>query len=245
MLDQHFMIDKELLQRIVTAARIKKTDILLEIGPGTGNLTELLLGKGKELYVIEKDPLLLKKLKEKYKEKIHFRQGDATQIKLPAFHKSISNLPYTICEPLLWKLTRYDFDCAIFVVPHKFTELLLGTKSSRLHLLVDSFYEVEYLETIHPSAFDPQPKVQSALIKIIPKKKESFLKEFLSQYDKKTKNALEKILCAQGKTKSQAREIIALKIRPKVQEQNIITLSLEEIEGIQNKFSETYRKKKE
>jgi len=235
------MIDKELLQRIVHAAQIKKTDIILEIGPGTGNLTELLLNKGKELYMIEKDTTLLKKLQEKYKQEknIHFLSGDATQIKLPTFDKSISNLPYTICEPLLWKLTRYNFESLIFVVPHKFTESLLGTKASKLHLLVNSFYEIEYLETIHPSAFDPQPKVQSALIRITSKSTNNFLKEFLSQYDKKTKNALETILSKQGKTKSQAREMIALRLRPKIQEKNIISLSLEEIEDTVKTFQKS------
>ena len=240
------MIDKELLQRIVDTAQIKKTDIILEIGPGTGNLTTFLLEKAKHVHVIEKDKELLEQLKKEYakQKNISFHLGDATQIKFPEFTKCISNLPYTICEPLLWKLTRYHFDHALLVVPHTFTELLFGTRPSRLHLLVNCFYNIEYLETIHPSAFNPQPKVQSALIQLTAKKTNSFLKEFLSQYDKRTKNALEKILCENGKTKNQAREKIALLLRPKLQEKNIINLSLEEIEDIVKKFSETNIKEK-
>ncbi|HIH15461.1 MAG: 16S rRNA (adenine1518-N6/adenine1519-N6)-dimethyltransferase [archaeon GW2011_AR17] len=237
MLDQHFMIDEELLQRIVSAADLKKTDTILEIGSGTGNLTKLLVNKVKHVYVIEKDEKLLEELKKELKgENISFQNEDATQAKFPEFNKCVSNLPYTICEPLLWRFTRYKALC-VFVVPHKFTEKLLGERPSRLKLLVDTFYNIEYLETIHPSAFSPQPKVQSALIKLTSKENNSFLREFLSQYDKKTKNALETILTKQGKTKSEAKNMIALKLRPKIQEQSILTLSLKEIEYIHKLFS--------
>ena len=172
MLDQHFMTDTELLQRIVKAAALKKEDTILEIGPGTGNLTKLLLRKGKSLILIEKDKELLKKLKEELKEEknITFIQADATQQKLPEFNKSVSNLPYTICEPLLWIFTRYTFETLVLVVPDKFTELLQGYTPSRLQLLVETFYELEYLERIPKQAFDPQPKVESALIRITRKK---------------------------------------------------------------------------
>jgi len=231
------MIDEELLQRIVSAADLKKTDTILEIGSGTGNLTKLLVNKVKHVYVIEKDEKLLEELKKELKgENISFQNEDATQAKFPEFNKCVSNLPYTICEPLLWRFTRYKALC-VFVVPHKFTEKLLGERPSRLKLLVDTFYNIEYLETIHPSAFSPQPKVQSALIKLTSKENNSFLREFLSQYDKKTKNALETILTKQGKTKSEAKNMIALKLRPKIQEQSILTLSLKEIEYIHKLFS--------
>ena len=73
----------------------------------------------------------------------------------------------------------------------------------------------------------------SALIRITPKEKTyNFLREFLSEYDKKTKNALKEIRMQQGKTKSQALQEISLKLRPSLQEKNIINLSLKEIEEI-------------
>ena len=239
MLDQHFMIDKELLERIVKAANIKKTDILLEIGPGTGNLTKLLIEKGKSLTVIEKDKELLKKLKEDLKEEknITFIQADATQQRLPEFTKCVSNLPYTICEPLLWIFTRYEFETLVLVVPDKFTDLLQGYVPSRLHLLMETFYNVEYLQRIPKEAFDPQPKVESALIKITRKQKSNiFLKEFFSKYDKKTKNALKEIFMKKGKTKSEALKEISFSLRPALQEKNVINLTLKEIQEIQEKF---------
>ncbi|MSR86224.1 methyltransferase domain-containing protein [Candidatus Woesearchaeota archaeon] len=239
MLDQHFMIDEELLQRIVTAASLKKEDSILEIGPGTGNLTKLLIGKGKILTVIEKDKELLQKLKEELKQEknITFIQADATQQKLPEFTKCVSNLPYTICEPLLWIFTRYEFETLVLVVPDKFTDLLQGYVPSRLHLLMETFYNIEYLERIPKQAFDPQPKVESALIKIARKNTPAkFLKSFLSQYDKKTKNALKEILMKMGKTKSEALQEISFSLRPALQEKNIINLTLKEIEEIQIKF---------
>ena len=236
MRDQHFMIDKELLQRIILAAEIKNTDIILEIGPGTGNLTELLLEKAKYVHAIEKDKELINKLKEKYKKKINFILDDATKAKFPEFNKCISNLPYTICEPLLWKFTRYTFNSLIFVVPQRFTDLLLGNIPSRLKILTDAFYEIEYKELILSKSFDPKPRGDSALIKITLKQGNSFLKEFLSQYDKKTKNAVKEILMKKGKTKSEALENIALKLRPSIQNKNIISLSLKEIKEVIKHF---------
>src|SRR3989338_1465735 len=239
MLDQHFMIDEELLQRIVSAADLKKTDTILEIGPGTGNLTKLLLGKGKSLTLVEKDKVLLQKLKEDLKgeKNITFIQADATQQKLPEFTKCVSNLPYTICEPLLWIFTRYEFETLVLVIPNKFTDLLQGYVPSRLHLLMETFYKVEYLERIPKQAFDPQPKIESALIRITRKNTQDiFLKKFLSQDDKKTKNALREILMKKGKTKSEAFKEISFSLRPALQEKNIINLTLKEIEEVQSKF---------
>lgn len=232
------MIDEKLLQRITTLAEIKSTDIILEIGPGTGNLTKYLLQKAKHVYAIEKDQKLISLLKERYTKKITYIEGDASRIPFPHFTKCISNLPYTICEPLLWKLTRSHFDALILVAPEKFSSRFVGEKPSRLSLLRETFYTLECKETIPPTAFHPKPKVNSALIKLTPKKTEGFLREFLSQYDKKTKNALETILCKNGKTKKHAQEIIMLKIPQHLQEKTILSLSLKEIEEMQTFFPE-------
>ena len=231
------MIDKELLLRIIKISKLNKEDIVLEIGPGTGNLTELIANKAKHLYVIEKDSELFEELNEKFASpKITLIHDNAAKAKFPNFNKCISNLPYTLCETLLWKFTRYKFESLTLVVPKNFTDLILNKNPSRLQLLVDSYYNVELIEEISPESFEPQPKVLSALIQITPKETKSFIKEFLSQYDKKTKNALKEILMKKGLTKQQALEKISLNLRPKIQDTNIINLSLQEIQEIENKF---------
>lgn len=241
MLDQHYMIDQEWLIRVTNIADLNKTDIVLEIGGGTGNLTAYLRKIAKQVYVIEKDKELIKPIEYRFKnfKNVAVICGDATITDFPEFTKCVSNLPYTICEPLMWRLTRTTFELTVFVVPKKFVEKLKGDKPSRLHLLIQNFFSLEIFENIPPAAFDPQPRTMSTIIRLRPKKEGNFfLREFLSQFDKKTKNALRWMLVQSGMTKKEATEQIALKIRPAIQDRRISSLSLEEILEIVKKFSE-------
>jgi 16S rRNA (adenine1518-N6/adenine1519-N6)-dimethyltransferase len=238
-IDQHYMIDIPLLVHITGIADLHKNDLVLEIGSGTGYLTRYLQKIAKKLFVIEKDPQLLKELKEKFSnaKNITYIEGDATQLELPEFTKCVSNLPYTICEPLMWRFTREKFEMLVFVVPLSFAENLTGKNPSRLKLLCDAFYNVEIIQKISPESFYPKPKTESALIKITPNEGNFFLREFLIQYDKKTKNALREILMKSGMTKTESQEHIALRLKPLIQDKNIVNLSLEEIKEIVKLFA--------
>lgn len=238
MLDQHFMTDEALLKRIIEAAGVRKTDVVLEIGPGTGNLTGLLVKKCKHLNVIEKDKEIFTQLKNRFKDtkNISLDHDNAMTIKFPHFNKCVSNLPYTLCETLLWKFIRYKFDSLTLVVPKNFTDFLLNKRQSRLQYLANEFYNIEYLEDVYPDSFEPKPKVMSSLIRITPKNKNSLLKSFLLQYDKKTKNALRELLIEKGMTKQQAQDKISLMVRPMILNKNICNLSLFELETILKRF---------
>ena len=234
------MIDIPLLVRITSIADLHKNDLVLEIGPGTGYLTRYLQKIAKKVFVIEKDPKLLKELKEKFNnnKNITYIGGDATKLDFPNFTKCVSNLPYTICEPLMWRFIREKFEMLVFVVPLSFAEILTGKTPSRLKLLSDAFYEVEITQKIGPESFYPKPKTESALIKITPKEGNFFLREFFIQYDKKTKNALREILMKSGMTKSESQEYITLRLKPSIQDKNIVNLSLEEIKEIVKLFTQ-------
>ncbi len=234
MLDQHFMIDRNILVRIVSIADLNKEDVVLEIGGGKGALTEYLGKIAKKVYVIEKDSSLFDFLEGKFANfsHIYFCLGNAMEVDFPKYNKCVSNLPYTLCEPLLWRFTRENFESLVFVVPKKFTGLLTGVVESRLKLLVDAFYDLEILDDVPPEAFDPQPRVMSSIIRLKPKKGNLFLREFFKQYDKKTKNALREILMKSGMTKQESIKQVSLSIPLKIQEKNIVNLSLEEIKEV-------------
>jgi 16S rRNA (adenine1518-N6/adenine1519-N6)-dimethyltransferase len=239
MFDQHYMIDKELLAKIVKTAEINQEDVILEIGAGTGNLTVLLAKKAKKVVSIEKDEKHKEILKQKLKhiKNVDILFGDAFRVKFPLFTKCVSNLPYTICEPLMWKFIHEKFESLTLVVPRKFADKLIGDNESRLKLLCDAFYHVEYIQDIYPESFDPEPKVISALIKITQKEGNFFLREFFSQNDKKVKNALREILIRSGLTKKEANEQVLQKIKPSIASKNIVTLSLSEIHSIIKAFT--------
>ena len=239
-IDQHYMIDIPLLIKIINIADLHKNDLVLEIGPGTGYLTRYLQKIAKKIFVIEKNSELLKELKEKFSDNknITYLEGDATKLEFPEFTKCVSNLPYTICEPLMWRFTREKFEMLIFVVPLTFAESLTGKNPSRLKLLSDAFYDVEIIQKVDPESFYPKPKTESALIKILPKEGNFFLREFFIQYDKKNKNALREILIKSGMTKSESNEYISLRLKPSIQDKNIVNLSLIEIKEIIKLFAQ-------
>ena len=82
----------------------------------------------------------------------------------------------------MWRFTREKFEMLIFVVPLTFAESLTGKNPSRLKLLSDAFYDVEIIQKVDPESFYPKPKTESALIKILPKEGNFFLREFFIQY---------------------------------------------------------------
>ncbi len=122
--DQHFMIDEKILKKIVSSAKIKSDDVVLEIGAGIGNLTKLLAKKAGKVYAIEKDESLSIALKEETREfgNVELIFGDALKTVTPPYNKLVSNLPYQICEALLQKLTPTEFKLAVICVPQKSAE---------------------------------------------------------------------------------------------------------------------------
>ncbi|MFA5797731.1 MAG: rRNA adenine N-6-methyltransferase family protein [Candidatus Woesearchaeota archaeon] len=207
---QHYMIDKELIQFIVNYGELRKDDVVLEIGCGHGALTRELVKKCKVVAIdIEKTILDI------HSNQLTLVQGNVLEEidqlrKKHDFNKIIANIPFSISEPLLRKMLKTDFDLAILTVGKSFAELLTK-KDNRLGILANNFYEVEILQTIRPSAFFPQPRVNSAVIRLSPlalddlDRKAVIYRKLLFLDDKKLKNALETIL--KDKTK---KEIAAL-----------------------------------
>ena len=191
MLDQHFMIDNELIKRIVDALEIKPDENVLEIGGGKGALTQELVKKTKKITVIELDASLSRFLRQRFPGvKIEYRnalEGDKFE-----YEKIIGNLPYSICEPFMKKLLKSKFKMAILTVPKSFLSDGLLKRIMRL------FFRVKTLEFVHSSAFSPQPKTESKVIVVVPKKlrqKAQVVKEVYVQKDKVLKNALREAYC--------------------------------------------------
>lgn len=223
--DQHFMVDEMVLKKIVSAAKIKRTDVVLEIGAGIGNLTILLAEKAKKVYAVEKDATLYSALKSETNgfSNIEIITADALQIKLPRFDKLVSNLPYQICEAFLQKLFFLDFKSALLCVPASFAGKLRAKEGepdfSKLSIIAQAFFDMEIIEAVAKPGFYPEPRTESVLIKLHPKRhpvfSDYFLQEVFRQRDRKLKNALREALIFASKnsgkefcTKRAARAII-------------------------------------
>ncbi|NHJ32371.1 MAG: ribosomal RNA small subunit methyltransferase A [Asgard group archaeon] len=175
-LSQNFLINKDVLTRQIRYAKLNEEDIVLEIGGGTGVLTEELAKFAGTIYTIEYDRKLASYLERKFRtnKNVTIISGDALKIDFPEANKFIANLPYHISSPITFKLLDYDFDLAIFMYQYEFARRMVakpGTDDySRLSANLQFQAEVEILERVPRNYFFPMPKVDSALVQIKPRK---------------------------------------------------------------------------
>jgi len=184
-LGQNFLIDNSIINSIVEAGNLSNEDNIIEIGPGTGNLTKKILSKKpKKLFVIEKDSILAKELKNKFDNKINILNEDILKIdERKLLHDRIivfGNLPYNISTKILIKWIRYEnlnkkFKKFILMFQKEVADRILAKtntkKYGRLSILSNWNLNVEKIMDISPSCFFPKPKIYSSLLIFTPKKK--------------------------------------------------------------------------
>lgn len=179
---QHFLIDANTVERIVASADLTPDDVVLEIGPGLGVLTERLADLAAAVVAIEIDPKLSEWLRDRFHDapNVGIVPGDALDLDwtelLPAHAhgriKALGNLPYNATSPLLDRLIehRESMDSATWMVQREVAEKLLATpgtrKTSTLGILVQSFCTVERAFNVSKNAFYPPPEVESVVLTI-------------------------------------------------------------------------------
>ena len=177
-LGQTFLIDKNILKKIIEAAELSSEDFVLEIGPGLGVLTEELSAHAKEVVAIETDDKLAKALRKKFKDiknlKIiedNFLKTDISKLNLPAHYKVVANLPYSITSAAIRKIMEAvpAPSAAVFMVQKEVAERICAKpgEMSLLALSVQYYGSPKLLFKVSKSSFWPEPKVDSAVIKII------------------------------------------------------------------------------
>lgn len=174
-LSQNFLIDKTIAGKIVSSADVKRDERILEIGPGRGALTELLLPLTSHLLAIEKDPLLAAALKTAHPS-LDIREGDFLSFPLEeAFlgekAKIIANIPYHITTEILKKIVlhRRLFSSAILMVQEEVAEKFCRPNlrdRSFSQALIRSYAAIHFLFSVPRECFSPQPKVHSAVIRL-------------------------------------------------------------------------------
>tara|TARA_Y100001970_G_scaffold9232_1_gene10750 strand:+ start:3992 stop:4774 length:783 start_codon:yes stop_codon:yes gene_type:complete len=179
-LGQNFLIDKNILKKIVTAGEISKEDKILEIGPGTGNLTEYIIkSKPKTIIVVEKDIELSKILESKFKNQIKIVNKDILKLSESFYNEKFltyGNLPYNISTQILayWCLNKkIKFKKLILMFQKEVADRILAkvnTKNySRITILANWRFFIKKIFDISPECFSPRPKIKSTLLEFIPK----------------------------------------------------------------------------
>ena len=182
-LGQNFLHDKNIIDKIIQASEINNKDVVLEIGPGTGNLTKFILNqKPKKLYVIEKDFCLAQELEKKFLNKINIIVKDV--LKIPEEFYSgkkfliLGNLPYNISTKILstWCLSENLKVSKMILmfqkdVADRITADVNSRDYSRITILSNWKFDVKKIIDVGPNSFFPKPKVNSTVLEFIPKKK--------------------------------------------------------------------------
>ena len=178
---QNFLADRNLLDKIVRTIDPKKSDSILEIGPGEGALTELIYPLVKEMVAIEIDPMLIEHLKNRESLKgLNIVHGDVLlqdieSLPVKNLVRVIGNIPYNITSPIIfWLIEQLHFWNDAFIMMQKeVAERLsaaVGTKAyGRFTVVVGAYLNMEYCFTIPPDVFIPKPKVDSAIIRFTKK----------------------------------------------------------------------------
>jgi 16S rRNA (adenine1518-N6/adenine1519-N6)-dimethyltransferase len=216
---QNFLVDSGIISAIVSAISPQRSDVVVEIGPGLGAITEPLLARLDHLHVVEIDRDLIARLKTKHTpERMSIHEGDALAFDFASIGQNlrlVGNLPYNISTPLLFHLASYvgivhDMH---FMLQKEVVERMVAepgeSEFSRISVMLQYRFHIEWLIDVPPECFDPPPKVQSAVVRLIPKdvselgakdqqKLSRVVQAAFSQRRKMLRNTLKGVLSDQG-----------------------------------------------
>jgi len=209
--DQHFLVDDRVLDRLPGYADevVDLADAhVLEIGAGTGALTDRLLATADRVTAVERDPDLAAFLREEFGDAVEAGrltvvEGDALEVDLPEFDVSVSNLPYGASSEIAFRLLPLDRPL-VLMFQQEFAERMAADPGTddygRLSVTAGHYADVEVVETVPRQAFDPQPRVESAVVRTAPRDPDyevpsddfflRFLKAVFTQRRKTMRNAV-------------------------------------------------------
>ena len=183
-LGQNFLIDKNIIDKIISSSKIENKSIL-EIGPGSGNLTAAILKKNpKKFYVVEKDNSLAELLEKEFGNKLSIINGDILKINEKDISKEkltvFGNLPYNISTEIICRwIVNLDnffwFDKLILMFQKEVADRILAESDTknygRLSVLANWKLDIKKICDVSPACFSPRPKIDSSVLKFEPKKK--------------------------------------------------------------------------
>ena len=209
---QNFLVDHRIINQIISTISPKNDDSIIEIGPGKGAITFPIIEHLDHLSVIEIDRDLVSMLKSKEQEKLTIFQADALTFDFSQISNKlrvIGNLPYNISSPLLFHLLDYRKQIIdmTFMLQKEVVDRIVAPPGSktygRLSVMMQAFYEVELMFVVPKESFEPQPKIESAILYLKTREQplvknskplEEIVKLAFSQRRKTLKNCLKSVL---------------------------------------------------
>jgi len=179
-LGQHILKNPLIVQSLIEKSALRNTDTVLEIGPGTGNMTVKMLDKVKKVVACELDTRMVAELQKRVQgshlqQKLQIMVGDVIKADLPFFDVCVANVPYQISSPLVFKLLlhRPFFRCAVLMFQREFAQRLVAQPGDKLYcrlsINTQLLARVDHLMKVGKNNFRPPPKVESSVVRIEPK----------------------------------------------------------------------------
>ncbi|MBE7180519.1 MAG: ribosomal RNA small subunit methyltransferase A [Terriglobus roseus] len=180
-LGQHILKNPGVAQAIVDKADLKQSDVVLEVGPGSGNLTVKILEKAKRVIAVEMDPRMAAEVTKRVQgtpaqKRLEVLLGDVIKTDLPYFDVCISNTPYQISSPLTFKLlaTSPAPRSCILMFQREFAMRLFAKPGdklySRLSVNAQMWAKIDHIMKVGRNNFNPPPQVESSVVRIVPKR---------------------------------------------------------------------------
>ena len=183
---QHFLVDRNILNKVIRTAQVEKRDVVLEIGPGLGEMTFALARQARRVIAVEIDPKLVEILNKKVVDhpNVEVLKGDILKIDFNQFFdreggriKVVANLPYQISAPLLFRFieSKEVFSTLTLMLQKEVAERMVASPGRKeygpLSIFVQLVWNLSIRFLVKPSAFFPPPEVESAVVHMVPKKK--------------------------------------------------------------------------
>merc|ERR1711892_644866 len=176
----HILKNPLVIQSLVEKSALRSTDTVLEIGPGTGNMTVKMLDKVKKVIACELDSRMVAELQKRvqgthHQTKLQIMVGDVIKTDLPFFDVCVANVPYQISSPLVFKLLlhRPFFRCAVLMFQREFAQRLVAQPGDKLYcrlsINTQLLARVDHLMKVGKNNFRPPPKVESSVVRIEPR----------------------------------------------------------------------------
>lgn len=177
---QHILKNPLIITSMIDKAALRPTDVVLEIGPGTGNMTIKMLEKAKKVIACEIDTRLVAELQKRvqgtpHQQKLQILVGDVLKTDLPFFDICVANMPYQISSPFVFKLLlhRPFFRCAVLMFQREFAQRLVAKPGDKLYcrlsINTQLLARVDMLMKVGKNNFRPPPKVESSVVRIEPR----------------------------------------------------------------------------
>ncbi len=191
---QNFLVDEAVLDRLVRAAEVTRHDVVVEIGPGTGNVTSLLVREAGRVVAVEIDRQFTAPLEALASRSgnLEVVWGDATKIELPPCDKVVAALPYKQALPLIFDILANEFEIAVVIVQRDLARRLAAKPGepgySRVTVCAQRSAEVEMLEMVPKECYRPPPRVESAVLRLTPRRRpvavpsEEFFRNLLDSF---------------------------------------------------------------